>query len=128
MMPMSGERLGRLVGEDLPEQMAGSYRARHPEAKAQRKGLTEALKIALALPSCTDVIDATFLGEGQEKARLLRIVEKHREDEDREKDRVRRIEQQKAQFARQRLWRGRILLLLLVLVAIALFVTVRHLS
>jgi hypothetical protein len=108
--------------------MAGSYRARHPEAKAQRKGLTEALKIALALPSCTDVIDATFLGEGQEKARLLRIVEKHREDEEREKDRLRRIEQQKAQFARQRLWRGRILLLLLVLVAIALFVTVRHLS
>jgi len=125
---MSGERLGRLVGEDLPEQMAASYRARHPQGKAQRKGLTEALKIALALPSCTDVIDATFLGEEQEKARLLRIVEKHREDEDREKDRVRRIEQQKAQFARQRLWRGRILLLLLVLVATALFVTVRHLS
>jgi hypothetical protein len=125
---MSGERLGRLVAEDLPEQMAGSYRARHPQGKAQRKGLTEALKIALALPSCTDVIDATFLGEEQEKARLLRIVEKHREDEEREKDRVRRIEQQKAQFARQRLWRGRILLLLLVLVAIALFVTVRHLS
>jgi len=108
--------------------MAASYRARHPQGKAQRKGLTEALKIALALPSCTDVIDATFLGEEQEKARLLRIVEKHREDEDREKDRVRRIEQQKAQFARQRLWRGRILLLLLVLVATALFVTVRHLS
>ena len=126
-MPMSGERLGRLVGENLPEQTAGSYRARHPQGKAQRKGLSEALKIALALPSCTDVIDPTFLGEEQEKARLRRIVERHREDEEREKDRIRRLEQQKAQSARQRLWRGRILLLFLVLVAIALFVIVRHL-
>ena len=125
---MSGERLGRLVAEDLPEQMAGSYRARHPQGKAQRKGLTEALKIALALPSCTDVIDSTFLGEEQEKARLRRIVEKHREDEDRENDRRRRIEQQEAQSARQRLRRRRILLLLLVLIATALFIIVRHLS
>ena len=121
---MSGERLGQLVEEDLPEQTADSYRAGHPEAKARRNGLTEALKIALAPLSSTELIDSTFLGEEQEKARLRRIVEKHREDEEREKDRRRRIEQQ----ARQRLWRRRILRLLLILVAIALFVTVRHLS
>jgi len=124
---MSGERLVRLVEENLPEQTAESYRARHPEAKARRNGLTEALKIALALPSRTDVIDPTFLDEEQEKAFFLRMVEKHREHAELEKDRRRRIVQQDVQSASQRLWRGRIPLLLLVLAAIALFVTVSRL-
>jgi hypothetical protein len=115
------------VEENLPEQTAGSYRARHPEAKAQRNGLTEALKIALALPSRTDVIDPTFLDEEQEKARLRRMVEKHREHAELDKDRRRRIVQQDVQSASQRIWRGRIPLLLLVLAAIALFVTVSRL-
>jgi hypothetical protein len=62
---MSGERLGRLVGENLPPQASGSYRTRHPPGKALRKGFTESIEdclggTALANSSWTSVSKAKF--------------------------------------------------------------------
>jgi hypothetical protein len=135
MASMSGNhanedgKVGQLVEEDPSEQTAGRYRARHPQGTAVRRGLTEALKIAFALPSSADVIDSTVPGEEeQERDRLRRIVEKHREYEERERARIRCIEEHETQSEGQRLWRQVILLVFLVIIAVVLFVTARNLG